>query len=40
MSGEDLPRELAVHHVVGRVVVHRQLLEDHLAFALDVAVAQ
>ena len=39
MSFEDLPGELAVHHVVGRVVVHRQFLEDHLPFALDVAVA-
>ena len=36
---EDLPGELAVHHVVGRVVVHRQLLEDHLTLAVDVAVA-
>ena len=40
MIGEQLRGERAVGDVVGRVVVHRQLLEDHLAFAVDVGVAQ
>ena len=40
MGLEDLPRELAVHDIVRRVVVHRQLLEDHLPLTLDVGVAE
>ena len=38
MAVEDLAGERAHRHVVGRVVVHRQLLEDDLALALDVVV--
>ena len=40
MIGEQLRAEHAVGDVVGRVVVHRQLFEDHLALAVDVGVAQ
>ena len=35
---EQLPGERPQGDVVGRVVVHRQLLQDHLALALDVGV--
>ena len=38
--GEQLAGERAQGDVVGRVVVHRQLLEDHLALALDVVVVE
>ena len=37
---EHLAGERAQGDVVGRVVVHRQLLEDHLALALDVVVGE
>jgi hypothetical protein len=37
---EDLLGEHPVDDVLRAVVVHRQLVEDHLPFALDVAVAQ
>ena len=37
---EEVLRERPQGDVVRRVVVHRQLLENHLAFALDVAVRE
>ena len=40
MVGEQLPRQRAQGDVVGRVVVHRQLLEDDLSLTLDVVVLQ
>jgi len=40
VSGEQLLREGAQGDIVRGVVVHGQLFEDHLAFAVDVAVGQ
>ena len=40
MVGEQLGAEQPVGDVVGRVVVHRQLLQDDQPFAVDVGVAQ
>ena len=38
--GEQLAGERAQGDVIWRVVVHRQLLEDHLTLALDVLVGE
>ena len=40
MAFEQRRREAAMRNVVGRVVVHRQFLEDHLALAVHIVVAQ
>ena len=37
---EHLTSQRAQRHVVGRAVVHGQLLEDHLAFTLDVLIVE
>ena len=40
MVAEHLTSQRAQRHVVGRVVVHGQLLEDHLASPLDVLIVE
>ncbi len=40
MVGEQLRGEHPMGDIVGRVVVHRQLFEDHQALAVDVGLAQ
>ena len=40
MVGEQRAGEQVVHEVVGRVVAHPDLFEDHLALRLDLVGAQ
>ena len=37
---EQLLGEQAVHHIVGAVVVHRDLFQDHMALGFDIGIAQ